>query len=208
MSHLAFNTAELTPPEAYRLLNACVSPRPIAFVSTLSPEGKPNLAPFSYFMAGGANPPSVAISPLGNRTGAKKDTLVNIEATGEYTISVVTYGIRESMNQASFEYPYGTSEWEETGFTPAASEHVKPAWVAQSPLAMECRLFQLVRHGPGPLSANYLIGEIVRFWVDERVLGDDGTIDATRLDYIGRMSADWYVRAHGDALFALERPRS
>jgi len=206
MAHLAVDPAPLSPPEAYRLVNASVSPRPIAFVSTLSPEGEPNLAPFSYFMAGGANPPTVCFSPLGNRTGAKKDTLHNIEATGEYTISVVTFEIRAAMNQASFEYPYGTSEWEKAGFTPHASEVVGPAWVAESPLAMECKLLQIVTVGPGPLSANYIIGEIVRFWVDERVVDAAGQIDATKVDFIGRMSGDWYARAHGEALFPLARP--
>jgi flavin reductase (DIM6/NTAB) family NADH-FMN oxidoreductase RutF len=206
MSHRAFDPSQMAIPDAYKLLNVCVSPRPIAFVSTLSPEGKPNLAPFSYFMAGGANPPSVTVSPLNNRHGQPKDTLVNIEATGEYTISIVTYGIREKMNQASFEYPYGVSEWDEAGFTKGATELVKPARVLESPLAMECKLFQIVKHGPGPLSANYIIGEVVRYWIDEALLDETGKVDATRVDYIARMSGDWYTRAQPEAMFELARP--
>lgn len=208
MAHRVLDPAALALPEAYQLLNVCVSPRPIAFVSTLSPEGRPNLAPFSYFMAGGANPPSVAISPLGNRHGEPKDTLVNIRATGEYTISIVTYSMRERMNQASFEYPYGVSEWDAVGLTPAPTEVVKPPRVQESPLALECRLFQLVTHGPGPLSANYLIGEVVRYWVAEELLNEQGKVDPTRVDYIARMSGDWYARAAPDALFELSRPVS
>src|ERR1041384_3264035 len=107
--------------DAHRLLLHCVAPRPIAFTSTLSADGVPNLAPFSYFMAGGANPPSVVISPLTDRTGSPKHTLRNIQATGEYVINVVTYEIRERVNTASAEYPYGTSEWEQAGLTPAPS---------------------------------------------------------------------------------------
>lgn len=204
----SFDPAAMAVPDIYRLLNACVAPRPIAFVSTLSPEGKPNLAPFSYFMAGGANPPSVAISPLGSRTGAKKDTLVNIEATGQYTINAVTFAMRERMNRASAAYPYGVSEWDEAGFSPAPSEVVQPPRVAESPLALECRLFQIVRHGPGPLSANYLIGEVVRLHIDERLLGEDGAVDPRRVDYIARLCGDWYARATPEALFALERPEA
>ncbi|MGC4047523.1 MAG: flavin reductase family protein [Armatimonas sp.] len=206
MTHRSLNPEELGVRASYQLLNACVAPRPIAFVSTLSPEGLPNLAPFSYFMAGGANPPSVVVSPLGSRTGAKKDTLINIEATEEWTISVVTHSMAERMNMASGSFPYGVSEWEQAGFQTAPSELVKPAYVAESPMALECRLFQIVRHGPGPLSANYCIGEIVQFHVAEELLNENGTVDAERVDYIARMSADWYARANSDAMFALTRP--
>lgn len=206
MSHKSLDPQELGPRASYQLLNACVAPRPIAFVSTLSPEGLPNLSPFSYFMAGGANPPSVVISPLGSRTGAKKDTLINIEATQEWTVSVVTYAMAERMNAASASFPYGVSEWDHTGFQPSTSDLVKPAFVAESPMALECRLFQIVRHGPGPLSANYCIGEIVRFHIAEELLTDNGTVDAERVDYIARMSADWYARANSTAMFALVRP--
>ncbi|HVK05201.1 MAG TPA: flavin reductase family protein [Armatimonadaceae bacterium] len=198
--------SELGPREAYALLLNCVSPRPIAFVSTLSAEGRPNLAPFSYFMAGGANPPSVVVSPTTARDGSPKDTLRNIEATGEYVINVVTYAMREKMNRASAEYPYGVSEWDEAGFTPSPARLVKPARVAESPLALECRLFQVVRHGTGPLSANYVLGEVVCFHVAERLFGADGSVDATRVDYIARMGSDWYARAHGDAMFEMPRP--
>src|SRR5437868_12630270 len=97
---LGLDPADLTLQEAHRLLLHCVAPRPIAFVSTLSPEGVPNLAPFSYFMAGGANPPSVVVSPLTDRNGQPKDTLRNIQATGEYVINVVTYAMRDKMNHA------------------------------------------------------------------------------------------------------------
>src|SRR5947207_8877107 len=140
--------------DAHRLLLHCVAPRPIAFTSTLSAAGVPNLAPFSYFMAGGANPPSVIISPTTDRTGQPKDTLRNIRATGEYVINVVTYAMRERMNRASSEFPYGVSEWEAAGFTPAAAVKVRPARVLERPLALECRLVQIVPEGEGPLSGH------------------------------------------------------
>jgi flavin reductase (DIM6/NTAB) family NADH-FMN oxidoreductase RutF len=206
VSHKTFDPDALGPRASYQLLNACVSPRPIAFVSTLSEDGKPNLAPFSYFMAGGANPPSVVISPVGGRDGAKKDTLRNIEATGEWTVSVVTFAMAERMNQASASFPHGVSEWDEVDFAPAPSELVKPGFVAESPIAIECKLFQIVRHGPGPLSANYCLGEIVRFHLAEEILGPEGTVLAEQIDYIARMSGDWYARADERAMFMLARP--
>src|SRR5262245_38103038 len=109
---VGFDPVEMTVAEAHRLLLHCVAPRPIALTSTLSPDGLPNLAPFSYFMAGGANPPSVVISPLTTREGGAKDTLRNIEATGEYVINVATHAIRDRVNHASAEFPYGVNEWE------------------------------------------------------------------------------------------------
>ncbi|MBM3262596.1 MAG: flavin reductase family protein [candidate division Zixibacteria bacterium] len=192
--------------DVYRLLLFCVSPRPIAFTSTLSPDGKPNLAPFSFFMAGGANPPSVVISPVTGREGGYKDTLRNIEATGEFVINTATHEIKDRMNLASFEFPYGVNEFEEAGFTPLPSVRIKPDRVAESPLQMECRLFRIVRHGEGPLSANYIIGEVVYFHMAERVWDGD-TVDARRIDAIGRMGGEWYCRANEPAMFEMTRPQ-
>jgi flavin reductase (DIM6/NTAB) family NADH-FMN oxidoreductase RutF len=167
--------------------------------------GIPNLAPFSYFMAGGANPPSVAISPLTGREGEPKDTLRNIQANGEYVINVVTYAMRERMNRAAAEFPYGVSEWREVGFTPAPSERVRPPRVLESPLAIECRLFQVVQHGTGPLSANYVIGEVVYFHIARSIM-PSGILDPCRIDYIARMGGDWYARANAPAMFEMPRP--
>ena len=209
---VGIDPAVLSAADGYRLLLHCVAPRPIALTSTLSPDGAPNLAPFSYFMAGGANPPSVAISPLTDRSGRPKDTLRNIEATGEYVINVVTHALREPMNRASAEFPYGVDEWREAGLTPAPSVRVKPPRVLESPLAMECRRFRIVPHGDGPLAANYVIGEVVYFHVARSLIPDPepGTaaaaVDARGADYIARMGGDWYARADAAALFEMPRP--
>lgn len=202
---VGIDPVELSRGEAHRLLLHCVAPRPIAFASTISPDGVANLAPFSYFMAGGANPPSVVISPLTNRHGQPKDTLRNIEATGEYVVNVVTYSMRDKMNFASAEFPYGVDETAVAGFTRAPCAKVRPPRVAESPLALECRLFKIVPHGEGPLSANYVIGEVVYFHVAQSLMSD-GELDARRVDYIARMGADWYARANPEAMFELPRP--
>lgn len=190
---------------AYRLLVTCVAPRPIAFVSTRSADGAPNLAPFSYFMAGGSNPLSVAFSPNTKADLAPKDTLLNIQATGEYTINVVSYSMVERMNIAAANFPYGTSEWERAGFAPAASVKVRPDCVAESLLSMECQLYQIVSHGDGASAANYVIGEVVYFHVAESliVLGE---IDDTQIDYVARLGKDWYARANADSMFEMPRP--
>jgi flavin reductase (DIM6/NTAB) family NADH-FMN oxidoreductase RutF len=156
-------------------------------------------------MAGGASPPSVVISPLTDRAGQPKDTLRNIQATGEYVINVVTYAMREKANLASSEFPYGVSEWEQAGLTPAPAVKVRPARVLESPLAIECRLYEVLTHGTGYLSANYIVGEVVYFHVAGHLM-KDGALDATRVDYVSRMGADWYTRSLPEAMFELPRP--
>ena len=202
-----YNPAEMSATEIYKLLVGAIAPRPIAFVSTVSAAGIPNLAPFSYFMIGGVNPPSVAISPTDKRSGERKHTLQNIAATGEYVINIVTYAMREKMNLTSIEFPDGVSEWDEAGFIPAPSLKVKPARVAASPIALECRLHQIVNHGGGPLSANYVIGEIVAFRIAAEILDENGVIDPRKVDAVSRLGGDWYARADDAALFELQRPK-
>jgi flavin reductase (DIM6/NTAB) family NADH-FMN oxidoreductase RutF len=203
--HLGFDASELTLVQAHRLLLHCVAPRPIALVSTLSMTGAPNLAPFSYFMAGGANPPSVVISPLTDRTGQPKDTQRNIEQTGEYVINVVTYEMAERINNASAEYPYGVDEWKECGLTPGPAVKVRPARVLESPMSIECRIHQIVPHGSGPLSANYIIGEVVYFHIADH-LWDGETVRADLVDYIARMGGEWYSRTSTENMFEMPRP--
>jgi flavin reductase (DIM6/NTAB) family NADH-FMN oxidoreductase RutF len=205
-SYLGFDCADLSPAEAYRLLNHVVSPRPIAFVSTLSADGIPNLAPFSYFMAGGLNPPSIAFSPTTNRHGQPKDTLQNIRDTGEFTINVVSEGMQNGVNLASLDFQPSVSEWEKAGFTPAPTAKVRPARVAESLMAIECRLFQIVSHGSEANAANYVIGEVVYFHIAPQLMVD-GEIDPTQVQYLSRMGGNWYDRVSADSMFELVRPQ-
>lgn len=201
---LSIAAADLEQPDAQRLLLHCVTPRPIALTSTVSASGEANLSPFSYFMIGGTNPPSIAISPVNDRSGQPKDTLRNILATGEFVVNAVTHTMRERMNRAGVSYPFGISEWSESGFTPEPSVCVKPCRVHESPFQLECALFEIVNHGHGPYSANYVIGEVVQFHI-ARALMPDGVIDPTLTDCIGRMGGDWYIHCAGDALFEMPR---
>jgi flavin reductase (DIM6/NTAB) family NADH-FMN oxidoreductase RutF len=205
-SYLSFDCAQLAPMEAYRLLTHMVAPRPIAFVSTLSLEGIPNLAPFSFFMAGGSNPPSVAFSPNTNQQGQPKDTLRNIQATGEFTINVVSQGMQDGINIASLPLDSEVSEWEQAKFTPAPTMKVRPARVAESLMVMECQLYQIVPHGKGVNAANYVIGEVVAFHVAKNLMTNGG-IDATQVQYISRMGGDWYSQVTAQSMFELTRPQ-
>ena len=111
----------------------------------------------------------------------------------------------ERMSQASWSYPPEVDEFDAAGFTRAPAVRVKPPRVAESPVAIECRLHRIVRHGEGPLASNYVIGEAVFVHVDESVLSPDGP-DARKLDLIGRLGGDWYAHAAPEALFTLPRP--
>jgi len=196
---------DLAIRDRYLLLNRLVTPRPIALVSALDAEGRGNLAPFSFFSLGGANPPSAVFCTLNDRHGAPKDTLLNVRETGEYVINVVTRTMAEKMNQASWAYERGVDEFDRSGLTRSPGLAVKAPRVAESPVAMECRLFQVVEHGEGALASSYVIGEIVHVHVDDAVL-TDGMPDQVKLNQVGRCGADYYTHVTGSSLFELSRP--
>jgi flavin reductase (DIM6/NTAB) family NADH-FMN oxidoreductase RutF len=201
----ALDPAAIPPAEAYSLLTGCVVPRPIAFVSSLSREGVPNLAPFSFFNAGGARPPSVVFMPVTGGGNRDKDTLRNVRETGEYVIHIVPWALREKMNQASAEYPPEIDEFEEAGFTKVPSVRVKPWRAAECPIALECRLFRILEHGEGPYHANYVIGEVVYFHLAESVL-TGGRVDFAKLDAIARLGGPYYTRVTAESIFGMPRP--
>lgn len=200
-----FDLRHATPVEAYRLLTPVIAPRPIALVSSLSPDGRGNLAPFSYFTMGGSNPPSCVICPVNDRDGDPKDTLRNVEATREYVINVCTRAFAEAMNQSSYPYEYGDDEFDRAGLTRLPSDLVAPPRVAESPIHLECRLHTLLPHGDGPLASNYLIGEILKVHVDDALL-TDGLPDNRKIEHVARLGGEWFARITPEALFSLGRP--
>lgn len=194
-------------PFVHRLLLTGVAPRPIALVGTVDEDGRPNVSPFSFFNAFGANPPCVAISPANRGSdGSRKHTFFNIEVTGEFTVSAVTWSLAEQVSLASSDYARGVSEFEKAGLTPRPSLRVRPPSVLDSPFSMECRLLHRISLGEGKGSGNLLVGEVLCFHIDEAVL-HEGRPDPQALDLVGRCGGDYYVRASGDALFALSKPR-
>jgi len=190
--------ADLTPGEAYELLTQAITPRPIAFVSTISTDGVPNLAPFSFFTAGGAAPPSLVFSVVLNSKGGGKDTLRNIEETGEFVVNTLTRDMADGMNATSASLPADESEWPASGFTPVPSVLVKPARVLESPASFECRLFKVVAHGEGPTAARYIIGEVVRFHLAEPF----------PQPLIARLDGPNYMDSADGSHFSLKRPSS
>jgi flavin reductase (DIM6/NTAB) family NADH-FMN oxidoreductase RutF len=190
--------------QSYRMMIGLITPRPIAWVSSVSPGGVVNVAPFSFFNGVAASPPTLMFSAVNRRDGTPKDTVRNVEATGQFVVNVVSFDQREAMNATSEDLPYDVSELERCGLTPVASERVGPPRLAGVKAAFECERYQIVRVGEGPLAANLIIGRIVMIHVDDRVIDPAGQVDPRALDTIGRLGGDGYVRTTD--LFHLPRP--
>ncbi len=195
---------QLQTRDAYQWMIATILPRPIAWVSTISAEGKTNLAPFSFFQGVTANPPTLMFVPVNNRQGHKKDTVRNIEAVPEFVVNLVSRELAEQMNACASLLPYGESEFEKFGIAAAASQHVRPPRVAAAPVAFECTLHQIVSIGEGPLAANVIFGRIHAAHIRDDVLGADGRPDAGKLDLIGRLGGEDYTTTR--ERFTIERP--
>jgi flavin reductase (DIM6/NTAB) family NADH-FMN oxidoreductase RutF len=195
---------QLPPRESYPWMINAITPRPIAWVSTIGVDGRTNLAPFSFFQGVCASPPTLLFTAANDRHGNKKDTLKNVEAVPEFVVNIVPHALREQMNNTSAVLPHGESEFEKFGITSVPAQRVKPPRVAAAPAAFECRVDRIVRVGEGPLAGNIVIGRILCLHVAESVLGPDGKIDPAKLDTIGRMGGDLYARTTDR--FAIARP--
>ena len=202
---MTVDPAHSQPRDVYKLMVGAIVPRPIAFVSTLSADGVLNLAPFSFFTAISANPPVICFSPMiRSSDGQKKDTLRNIEATGEFVVNVVSEEFAAQMNLCSQEFPPEVDEFAASGLTPLPSEAVKPPRVAESHIQMECRLVQVVHVSPKPLGGSIVLGEVLRFHVDDAIIANFA-IDPDKLLPIGRMGGPTYTRTTDR--FNMERPK-
>ncbi len=190
---------KLRVAERYRLLIGCVVPRPIAFVTTVSPQGAPNLAPFSFFNAVGSDPMTMLFCPGNRIDGSEKDTLRNAKpevegGTGEFVVNVATEELARQVAGAAEELEYGESELELVGLTTAASQAVAPPRVAESPVAFECVTTQVIRTGgDAPLAGNVVLGRVVQVYVRDDLVDERLRTDPERLAAIGRMGGAGYV---------------
>ncbi|HMQ48300.1 MAG TPA: flavin reductase family protein [Saprospiraceae bacterium] len=193
--------------ELHQYLLGTVSPRPIAFASTVDENGQPNLAPYSFFNCFSSNPPILVFSS--NRRvsdNTTKDTLYNIRQTGEVVINAVNYNIVRQAAVASIEYPQGVNEFEKAGLTPLPSDLVKPFRVKESPAHMECKVQQIIPLGDGGGAGHLIICEVLRMHIAEEVLDEFGKINPHKIDLMGRMGRAFYVRASGEAVHTILQP--
>lgn len=204
---MLINPKEVCTSVLHSYMLASIAPRPIAFASTIDKNGTPNLAPFSFFNAFGSNPPVVVFSPARRvRDNTIKHTLENIYETNEVVINVVNYAMVQQASLASSEYPKGVNEFIKAGFTPIASQLVRPPRVKESPVQMECKVLEVKETGDQGGAANLIICEILLMHIDDSVLNPENKIDANKIDLVARMGGDLYCRAAGSALFSVAKP--
>ncbi|KAF8967834.1 hypothetical protein BDZ97DRAFT_1976813 [Flammula alnicola] len=180
---------------SYRLLTSAIVPRPIAFVSTLSAEGQPNLAPFRFVVSD--NPPMVSVS-FSLSTRRPKNTRNNIVATKEFTISIISEPFAEAANATSVGCPADKDEWIISGLTKENSTVVKPSFVRESAIGMECELYSFQDITPSTSSepsTTVVLGLIKKIHVRESVLNEDGvTVNPAKLRPIARLGGTTYAR--------------
>jgi flavin reductase (DIM6/NTAB) family NADH-FMN oxidoreductase RutF len=204
---LSIDPKALGVQAAQKYLQNAIAPRPICFASTISAEGKPNLAPFSFFNIFSANPPVAVFSPAySGRTGASKDTLHNVKEVPEVVINVVTFGIVQQTSLASSPFPKGVNEFTKAGFTSLPSDLVRPFRVSESPVQMEAKVTEVKELGKLGGAGNLVICEILKIHINRSILDDNQQIDTRKIDLVARMGDNWYCRAHGDALFEVAKP--
>jgi flavin reductase (DIM6/NTAB) family NADH-FMN oxidoreductase RutF len=200
---MRFDLDALDTSVAYKLLAATVMPRPIAWVTTQDDEGRVNAAPYSFFNAMGANPPTVALGLLSDPARGFKDTAGNIMATGQFVVNLVPFALVEAMNVTAVDAPRGVDELKLAGLTTALSEHVTPPRIAESPVAFECVNLSTLVTGP---HQSVVIGRVLAVHIDDAFVKDAarGWVDTPALDLVARSYGAEYIRSRDR--FDLERP--
>jgi flavin reductase (DIM6/NTAB) family NADH-FMN oxidoreductase RutF len=168
---------------------SCVVPRPIGWISTVSPDGVHNLAPYSQFQNLTFDPPYVMFSANQTFQGTRKDTVINIEQTGEFVYNMATYNLREAVIRSAQGVPPEVDEFELAGVTKVPSIRVKPCRVAESPVQFECRYHQTLRlPGNKPIgTADIIIGRVILVHIKDDVIGPDGRLDIVRIRPLARL---------------------
>jgi len=204
---VSLDPKELTIPLLHQYLLGSIGPRPIAFASTIDKDGNRNLAPFSFFNVFSANPPILIFSPArSGRTNTTKDTHNNVKEVAEVVINVVTYDMVHQMSLASSPFEAGVDEFEKAGFTPVASDTIRPFRVKESPVQMECKVLEVKELGQNGGAGNLVICEVLKIHISESVLDEKGMIDQEKIDLVSRMGGNWYCRANGESLFEVDKP--
>lgn len=187
-------------------LLGAVTPRPIAFASTIDKDGNINLAPFSFFNVFSANPPILIFSPARRgRDNTTKHTFENVLEVKETVINIVNYKMVQQMSLASTEYPKGVNEFVKAGFTPLKSVKVSPPRVAESPVQMECVVKEVISLGDQGAAGNLVICEVVYLHIQSDILDEEGIIDQHKIDTVARMGGNWYTRAQA-GMFEVPKP--
>ncbi|MBW8242062.1 flavin reductase family protein [Muricauda oceani] len=193
-------------PELYTILSTAVAPRPICFASTVDAEGKVNLSPYSFFNVFSSNPPVMVFSPTrSGRDNSLKHTHQNVVEVPEVVINVVNHKMAEQMSLSSTAYDKGVNEFVKAGFTEIPSVKVKPPRVGEAPVSFECTVLEVVELAQSPGAGNLIIAQVDMIHINDEYLTDD-VLDTEKLDLVGRMGGNWYIRAIKESLFEIPKP--
>ncbi len=204
---LSIDPTTLSIGQRHGYLLSAIGPRPIALASTIDAEGNVNLSPYSFFNAFSTNPPILIFSPARRgRDNTTKHSYENVNEIKEVVINIVDHSMVHQMSLSSTEYPKGVNEFVKSGFTQIPSTKVRPPRVGESPVSFECIVKEVVPLGNVGASGNLVISEVIQIHIQKKFLDEQGKLDTTKLDLVGRMGGMWYCRASGSALFEVEKP--
>jgi flavin reductase (DIM6/NTAB) family NADH-FMN oxidoreductase RutF len=204
---MEINPTSIPYQSVYKIMTGSILPRPIGWISSIDMDGRPNLAPFSFFNAVCSNPPTVLFCPsIRASDGKTKDTLNNVRATNEFVVNIVTEELLQAMNASSIEAPSDFNEFDFAGLTLAPSVIVKPPRVNESPIHFECKVREIIEIGNEPGGGSIVIGTIVHIHADDGVMLGEDKINLTALRPIGRLMGSGYCRVTD--MIEIERPKN
>ena len=205
-------TIDITSGETagiYQYLTSAVTPRPIAFVSTIDSEGNKNLSPFSFFNVFSVNPPILVFSPVRRvRNNTSKHTLDNLHQVKECVISLVTEEIAQQVSLSSCDFDAETNEFEKAGFTEVKSDLVTPSRVKESPVNFECKVNDIISLGEEGGAGSLVLCEVLKMHINENVLGNNNAIDPFKLNIVSRLGTNWYGKTTKGSLYKIAKPIS
>ena len=193
----------------YQYLSAAVTPRPIAFVSTIDSEGNKNLSPFSFFNVFSINPPILVFSPVRRvRNNTSKHTLENVQQVKECVISLVTEEIAQQVSLASCDFDKETNEFEKAGFTAIKSDLIRPSRIKESPINFECKVNEVIALGKEGGAGSLVLCEVLKMHIDESILDENNAINPFKLNIVSRLGSNWYGKTTKDSLYEIAKPIS
>ncbi|MDC0249758.1 flavin reductase family protein [Flavobacteriales bacterium] len=195
--------------EIYQYLTSAVTPRPIAFVSSIDSKGNKNLSPFSFFNAFSVNPPILVFSPVRRvRNNTSKHTLDNLHQIKECVISLVTEEIAQQVSLSSCDFDAETNEFEKAGFTEVKSDLVNPSRVKESPVNFECKVNDIISLGEEGGAGSLVICKVLKIHIDESILDENNAIDPFKLNVVSRLGSNWYGKTTEESLYEIAKPIS
>ena len=193
----------------YQYLSATVTPRPIAFVSSVDSKGNKNLSPFSFFNVFSVNPPILVFSPVRRvRNNTSKHTLDNVHQVKECVISLVTEAIAQQVSLSSCDFDTKTNEFEKAGFTELKSDIITPPRVKESPINFECKVNDIISLGKEGGAGNLIIAEVLKMHINEDILNENKAIDPIKLNIVSRLGANWYGKTTKESIYEIAKPIS